>query len=85
MQKMGAIIAMDTTHDSAHRCGLARRLHHAALRTAWSRVLGVARWRPGNSTSGARSALDETFLTLRKVGGAFAIDDEGIRFCTRRP
>ncbi|GGS16285.1 UDP-N-acetylglucosamine 1-carboxyvinyltransferase [Streptomyces griseoviridis] len=85
LQKMGAIIAMDT--DRTIRVTGVDRLggynHHAL-----SDRLEAASWASaalatqGNIyVRGAQQRSMMTFLnTYRKVGGAFEIDDEGIRF-----
>ncbi|WP_261400580.1 UDP-N-acetylglucosamine 1-carboxyvinyltransferase [Streptomyces sp. CBG9] len=85
LQKMGAIISMDT--DRTIRitgCRQARRLHPPGdpdrLEAAsWA---SAALATEGNIyVRGAQQRSMMTFLnTYRKVGGAFEIDDEGIRF-----
>ncbi|GGR67833.1 UDP-N-acetylglucosamine 1-carboxyvinyltransferase [Streptomyces humidus] len=85
LQKMGAIIAMDT--DRTIRVTGVDKLggyNHAAL----SDRLEAASWASAALATegdiyvrGAQQRSMMTFLnTYRKVGGAFEIDDEGIRF-----
>ena len=71
--------------DPDHRCRQARRLHPPRRsRTAWRPPPGrrAALATEGNIyVRGAQQRSMMTFLnTFRKVGGAFEIDDEGIRF-----